>query len=555
MMRTALALSLVLSFAESARAADASLRRFALVAGASLGGPERVPLRFATADARAVSTVFRRLGGVARDDLLLLEEPDADRLRSAIATMRAEVDRARSAGRRVEVFLYYSGHSDEEGLLLGGSRLTYTELRGALDAFPADVRVAILDSCASGAFTRTKGGVHRPPFLLDEASRVKGHAFLTSSAAHEAAQESDRLRASFFTHALVTGLRGAADAGGDGLVTLNEAYQFAFRETLAGTEATQGGPQHATYDIGLVGSGDVIMTDLRSADALLVIPESLDGRVFVRNSMGHLVAELRKVRGTRIDLALEEGRYDVRITKELRVLAGSVELVASGRAVLDETRLATGALEPTTSRGPDPVAEQPPPGRPPSGWIAVRGGFAVAFGVDDLMGLDTEIAGGMWLVGEWVGLEVATGYYRAGGRTKGRLPGDGIFRDGTAVVYKSDADVHDDVATIPATVGLKLSVPSSRVRPHLAAGAGIYYSRWERRPAQSYVWLAPGAERLHDEALELGVHLAVGASIRLSPRVSASVEARYVAARSAEVFQEAIGGEALRTTGGVQLSF
>jgi hypothetical protein len=39
-------------------------------------------------------------------------------------------------------------------------------------------------------------------------------------------------------------------------VTLNEAYRFAFDETLARTETTSGGPQHAAYDISLAGTGD-----------------------------------------------------------------------------------------------------------------------------------------------------------------------------------------------------------------------------------------------------------------------------------------------------------
>ena len=72
----------------------------------------------------------------------------------------------RSGGRPApQFFVYYSGHSDEEGLLLGGSRLSYAQLRQDLDGVPAEVRVAILDSCASGAFTRVKGGQMRPAFL------------------------------------------------------------------------------------------------------------------------------------------------------------------------------------------------------------------------------------------------------------------------------------------------------------------------------------------------------------------------------------------------------
>ena len=549
-MRFLVALSIGLALAQPALAADGSLRRFAIVAGASLGGPGRTPLRYATTDARDVSRVLRRLGGVALDDLVLLEDPDADRIRSAVSSVAVEAERSRQAGRRVELFVYYSGHSDEDGLLLGASRLPYAELRRELDRVPADVRVAILDSCASGAFTRAKGGVHRPPFLVDESNRVQGHAFLTSSAANETAQESDRLRASFFTHALLTGLRGAADASGDGVVTLNEAYQFAFRETLAGTEATQGGPQHATYDIGLVGSGDVVMTDLRRADALLVLPEMLDGRVFVRNSAGHLVAELRKTSGTRIDLALEEGRYDVRVAREQKVLLGSFELVASGRAVVEERRLAPGPLEPTMSRG-DGGAPPPPSPRPPrSGaspnatfWSAARVGPVVTLGRRmNQVGLDGELAAGMWYAGI-VGVEIAAGYSHIDGKTVGSLPFFGGDR----------ADVNDLIRTVPATFTLKLALPTMPLRPYLLGGAGLYVTRFDREPAHAYSGL-PSGIHLRDSITFVALHAGAGAMLQFSRRGFASVDLRY-SFGSVEVFREYIDMSALRILGGVGYEF
>jgi len=71
---------------------------------------------------------------------------------------------------------------------------------------------------------------------------MKGYAFMTSSSASEAAQESSRLKRSFFTHNLISGMRGAADMNQDGRITLNEAYQFAFDGTLTQTEKTLAGP-------------------------------------------------------------------------------------------------------------------------------------------------------------------------------------------------------------------------------------------------------------------------------------------------------------------------
>ncbi|MGD8538948.1 MAG: hypothetical protein PVI66_09540 [Candidatus Aminicenantes bacterium] len=49
----------------------------------------------------------------------------------------------------------------------------------------------------------------------------------------------------------------------DGRVTLNEAYHFAFNETLAQTEKSLSGPQHPYYNIQMAGTGDVVMTDIR----------------------------------------------------------------------------------------------------------------------------------------------------------------------------------------------------------------------------------------------------------------------------------------------------
>ena len=145
---------------------------------------------------------------------------------------------------------------------------------------------------------------------------MRGHAFLTSSAESEAAQESDRIRASYFTHYLVSGFRGAADLSGDGKVTLNEAYRFAFDETLGRTVQTRGGAQHPSYDIKLSGTGDVVMTDVRQTTATLVLGEELEGRFFVRTAAQELVVELYKPRGRRVELAVEPGAYDVRVERD-----------------------------------------------------------------------------------------------------------------------------------------------------------------------------------------------------------------------------------------------
>jgi len=341
-----------LLLAAPAFAETVPVRRLALLVGVNDGGPERVRLRYAVSDARSFDKVLGELGGVAAADRRVLVDVGRAGLLEALGALRARTEAARGSGAsRVEVLVYYSGHSDEEGLLLKGERLGYGELRRALDALPADVRIAVLDSCASGAFARAKGGTRRPAFLVDSGNKVKGHAILTSSSEDEVSQESDRLGASYFTHHLISGLRGAADATRDGRVTLNEAYQFAFHETLARTEKTRGGAQHPAYDIELAGSGDLVMTDLRATSAGLYLAEALEGRLFVRDAAGLLVVELQKLPGRPAELGLAPGRYQVRRELDSGASEASFTLVEGQRTPLAPASFQAIPLEATVSRG------------------------------------------------------------------------------------------------------------------------------------------------------------------------------------------------------------
>ncbi len=329
-----------------------SLRRLALVAGANVATPDRPRLRFAQLDAERFAGVMSRMGGVAGADSLLLREPTRRALLDALAVLHGRVLEARATAERTEVVFYFSGHADDNGLLLGRERVSYSELRQVLGSLPSDVRIAVLDACASGAITRLKGGQLTPAFLSDVSSQVRGHAFLTSSSESEAAQESDQLQGSYFTHALLSGLRGAADASGDGKVTLNEAYQFAFQETLSDTASTEGGAQHPAYDIKMAGTGDVVLTDLRETRAAIVLGPDFDGRFFVRDAAGNLVAELRKPAGRSVELGVDPGRYEIRYEQRNAFLKAKLEIADGERRALNRLELHPTRRFPTRLRGP-----------------------------------------------------------------------------------------------------------------------------------------------------------------------------------------------------------
>jgi len=373
MRRSLLAATLIAALPAAAQQAPASgLRRFALVVGANRGAADRTPLRYAVADADRFASLLTKMGGVQASDSQVLREPTRQSFMDALAVTRTRAGAARAEGERTEVLLYFSGHADETGLMLGHERISYRELRQSIAAVAADVGIAILDACASGAITRLKGGRPSSAFLTDESVQVQGYAFLTSSSENEAAQEADHLKGSFFTHALLTGLRGAADVSGDGKVTLGEAYQFAFAETIAQTAVTQAGAQHPAYDIKLAGTGDVVMTDLRENSASLILGPEYDGRFLVMDARRRLVAELVKPAGRRVELGLEPGQYQVYFVPENALLTGRVRLDEGQHQELKRDALAPTDRLPTARRG----AEEEPPSQPTDD---LKGRWRIAF--------------------------------------------------------------------------------------------------------------------------------------------------------------------------------
>jgi hypothetical protein len=112
-----------------------------------------------------------------------------------------KISRARPGARRLEAIFYYSGHSDDQNILLGSDRVSYKEFRSKINSIDADVRIAVLDSCASGAFNLLKGVKKKAPFLVDIAYEMKGFAFMTSSSSRKqgAVRANVQILIAFFT--------------------------------------------------------------------------------------------------------------------------------------------------------------------------------------------------------------------------------------------------------------------------------------------------------------------------------------------------------------------
>jgi hypothetical protein len=323
----------------------AETRRIAVVIGSNHGEATQVPLRFAEQDATKLAAVLTELGGLTSSDTLLLRGPTAAEVRAALDEVTRRITLWHKDHRgQVVLIIYFSGHSDGAVLELAGQDLPFAELRRRVTDAGADVRLVIIDSCRSGALLALKGGTLGQPFdirLADDLAST-GEAMIASSAADEAALESSEIGASFFSHHLISGLRGAADLSGDGLVTLAEAYQYAFVRTLRTTSETTVGPQHPAYDYHLAGRGDLVLTQLQQPSAVLDLPSSFDRLLLVSTPREQVLAELGPRSAHRI--AVPSGTYKLRAWRGTQAYGGRVTL-AQGQ----ELRLAANELVPMHS--------------------------------------------------------------------------------------------------------------------------------------------------------------------------------------------------------------
>jgi uncharacterized caspase-like protein len=345
--------------------APASPRRphtYALVIGNNVGGAGQAPLHFAEEDARRVADVLRELGHYADADVRVLLHPDAARAVGAIDELTAKVRANAAAGEQSEVVFYYSGHARSNAMSLGGDELPLTTLRELLRALPTTLTIVVLDACQSGAFARVKGAERAADFTYNSVSRLtqKGLVVMASSSSQELSQESDELKGSYFTHHLVTALRGAGDADHDGRVSLDEAYRYAYRQTLASTALTQVGEQHVTLETDLTGHDDVAVTFPSEAKAQLELPGALEARVLVQQrTSGAVVAELQKVAGPPIRLALVAGAYDAVVGQPSRIVQCHFVVVDDQVTSLDTSGCAAVVPDRAASKGESSAEELP----------------------------------------------------------------------------------------------------------------------------------------------------------------------------------------------------
>ncbi len=327
----------------------ASARRYLVALGQNAGAGDDLPLRFAERDAERVAEVMLTVGGVDEGDATLLFGADAERL---VEALEAASRRLRAAGDAPfdQLVVYVSGHAADGMLHLDGTRYPIAALRDFVERAPVGLAMLVLDTCDAGRLTRRKGLAPLPgPAVRVERPDAEGRIYIAASAVGEAAYESDRLEGALFTHHLTTGLRGAADRDGDGRVTLDEAFGYAYVGTRASTFGSRR-RQTPSYAVDLRGEGAVVLTETGRAAARLTLD---DGRPGEWTMLATATGEgLRLSKGAApLVLAVAPGRWRARTTRDGRPVEARVEVPAGGEATVRAEALRPTASDALATRG------------------------------------------------------------------------------------------------------------------------------------------------------------------------------------------------------------
>ena len=201
------------------------------------------------ADVQAFAEVLRAPDICKFDEVIPLVDEGCAVVRRAIARF---YDQRR---RDDLLLLYFSGHGvkdenghlylalrDTESSLLAGTAIEASFITGRMDRSASKRLVLILDCCHSGAFAAGSKAVQGGTVGTATAFEGRGRIVLTATDATQYAWEGNRIlgdaQTSLFTRFMIEGLKtGAADRDENGVITVDELYEYVYEKVLDATPA------------------------------------------------------------------------------------------------------------------------------------------------------------------------------------------------------------------------------------------------------------------------------------------------------------------------------
>ncbi len=220
-------------------------------------------LKYAVADSRAMYEYLQNHMNISPDHIFALYDESASK--TEIEKILGDI-LPRKARPQDTVIIYYSGHgapdhdpsspdgdnvskyllaSDTDPKSMWATAVPMERIRSIFSRIPSERVVFLADTCYSGASGGKTLAMSTRASLndnfLDRLAAGRGRIIITASGACELAREDENLGGGHgvFTYYLLEGLKGAADADGDKLITSGEAYEYVFKNVSRHTQNMQ----------------------------------------------------------------------------------------------------------------------------------------------------------------------------------------------------------------------------------------------------------------------------------------------------------------------------
>jgi len=195
-------------------------------------------LRYCVNDATSIRELLRNIYD-PKDMILISDglEPRFTPLRNNILSNIRLISDA--ADEKDNIFFYFAGHgkdiSGEPALLPSDYRdeigldaaIRIEDVKKEFANSKAKFKLLILDSCHSGAVKGREESGKMSSSMLEVINDVpEGFAIISACGLNQRSFENEKLKHGVFTFHLLEGVKGKADANGDGEVSVNELYDY-----------------------------------------------------------------------------------------------------------------------------------------------------------------------------------------------------------------------------------------------------------------------------------------------------------------------------------------
>lgn len=276
-------------------------------------------LDYTSMDANRLSRALTVAGKIDSENITNLKNPSIEEFDNAVSAISKKSNQ--------KFMFYFSGHSNENGLHLKDGSITKSKFHDLLSKVKSKLKIVILDSCFSGAL-KSKGAQKVKPIELVQynVDEPTGSVILTSSSGTELSYESEKLKGSIFTYHLVSGLYGQADSNTDGLVTIDELYQYVYSQTKFQSTVSGGKIQSPEFHSQLSGQGALVIAYPAQINGQLHLGKDTQGELTLASSKGINFFKFYKNKGEEKVLSVPKGDYDMTLVSESQVGRGHIDI-------------------------------------------------------------------------------------------------------------------------------------------------------------------------------------------------------------------------------------